>query len=164
MINRVLDSQTADLATLRSLSPQELTDALLALDARALAQLFGRFGDDALAELLAEIDPHDAARLILRLSRPQAADVLEEMPPDDAADVVEELAPQDAETILVEMEHHKARELKHLLAYPPESAGSLMTPDYVAVRPDLTAGQALTALRKLVEGSRDRPLYLRHRP
>lgn len=137
-----------DLKTLRSLPPQQLTDTLLALDSAALAQLFSRVGDDGIAELLAELDSHDAARLILKLSRPQAADVLEEMPPDDAADVVEELPPEDAAPIFVEMERDKARELKHLLAYPPESAGSLMTTDYVAVRPELTAAEALAVLRK----------------
>jgi len=145
--------QPHELTALRSLPPQELADRLLTLDAQALAQMFSRVGDDGVAELLGELDAHDAARLILKLSRAQAADVLEEMPPDDAADVVEELPPEDAAPIFVEMERDKARELKDLLAYPPDSAGSLMTTDYVTVRPELTAAEALAVVRKAAEGA-----------
>jgi magnesium transporter len=138
-----------DLATLRALPYPELAARLDALEPTALAALFTQLGDEALAELLAELDPYDAARLIGRLSRSQAADILEEMDPDDAVDVVEELAPREAEAILTEMEPAEARDVRDLMAYPPESAGRLMTPDFVAIQPELTADQALAILRRV---------------
>lgn len=151
MVPTVLDPQTVDVERLRSLSPQELADFLLALEPPTLAQLVARLGQDAVAELVSELDSSDAARLLLKLSRGQAADVLEEMPPDDAADVLEELSPQQAETLLTEMEKDRARALKGLLAYPPGTAGSLMTPECIVVRPDLTAQEALAVIRRAAE-------------
>jgi magnesium transporter len=71
------------------------------------------------------------------------------MDPDDAADVVGELEPDEAQAILVEMEAPEAEDLRELLAYPPESAAGLMTQDVVTVSPDLTAEQALVAIRRV---------------
>lgn len=146
-----LDVRTADLATLRALPPETLARELQELSAADLAALFTRLGDEALAELIAELDASDAARLLGKLSRAQAADVLEEMAPDDAADVVEELEAPEAEAILIEMEPADARDVRELMAYPPESAGGIMTPEYAAISPDLTADEALLALRALAE-------------
>jgi magnesium transporter len=143
--------RAADAATLRALPPEDLAEALHRLDSAELAALFVRLGDEALAELLAELDVHDSARLISRLSRAQAADVLEEMDPDDAVDVVAELRPETAEALLTEMEPTDARNVRRLMAYPEESAGRLMTLDVVALRPDLTADEALHILRALAE-------------
>ncbi|MCS7236588.1 MAG: magnesium transporter [Armatimonadota bacterium] len=149
MVTAFLDPQTVDFERLRSLSSQELANFLLSLDPPALAQLVTRLGQDAVAELVAELDSHDAARLILKLGRAQAADVLEEMPPDDAADVLEELAPQEAETLLTEMEKDRARALKGLLAYPEGTAGSLMTPEFIAVSSRVRVADAIDLLREV---------------
>src|SRR5207248_7239372 len=145
------DGATPDLAVLRAAPAHELAEALGELSPTELGLVFTRFGDEALAELIAELDPFDAARLLGKLSRAQAADVLEEMDPDDAADVVEELVPQEAEAILVEMEREEAEDVRDLLNYPPESAAGIMTPEFVALSPDLTADQALVALRRVAE-------------
>jgi magnesium transporter len=140
-----------DLSALRAAPPHELAEALGELGAHELGQLFTQLGDEALAELVAELDPFDAARLLGKLSRAQAADVLEEMDPDDAADVVDELVPHEAEAILVEMEQDEAADVRELLSYPPESAAGIMTNEFVALRPDLTADQALLELRRVAE-------------
>ena len=147
----LLDGAAPDLSTLRAAPSHELAQALGELGPSELGSLFTRLGDEALAELIAELDPFDAARLLVKLSRPQAADVLEEMDPDDAADVVDELQPQEAEAILVEMEREEARDVLELLSYPPESAAGIMTPEFVALDPDLTADEALTQLRRVAE-------------
>jgi magnesium transporter len=145
------DVYTADLAALRTLPPEDLAEALHRLDSTELAALFSHLGDEALADLLAELDVHDSARLISKLSRAQAADVLEEMDPDDAVDVVAELHPETAEAVLTEMEPTDAHDVRTLMAYPEDSAGRLMTPDVVALRPDLTADEAMHILRELAE-------------
>ena len=150
----VIDVRTVDLATLRALPRDELTDALYSLSPGELAALFTRLGDEAIAEILADLDSYDAARLIGKLSRPQAADVLEEMAPDDAADVVDELGPLEAEAILVAMQPEEAQDLRELLSYGPDSAGGIMTPEYVALRPDLSAGRG--AHRAAPRGGRSR--------
>src|SRR5689334_2439622 len=142
-------SQGPDLAALRSIPTEELTQGLNELSPAELGRLFTRLGDEGLAELVAEIDAFDAARLLTKLGRAQAADVLEEMDPDDAADVVGELHPSEAEAILHEMEHEEAYDVRQLLTYPPESAAGIMTPDFVAVAPYLTADEALAQLGRV---------------
>jgi magnesium transporter len=140
-----------DLATLRAAPREELTQALAELSPHDLGRLITRLGDEAVAELVSELDAFDAARLLRRLGLAQAADVLEEMDPDDAADVVGELQPEEAEALLVEMEHEEAQDVRGLLAYPPESAAGIMTPDFVAVAPYLTVDEALEQLGRVAE-------------
>src|SRR3954447_12943945 len=140
-----------DLAALRAAPREELAQALADLDPTELGLLVTRLGDEALADIVAELDAFDAARLIGKLGRAQAADVLEEMDPDDAADVMGELRPHEAEAILTEMEEEEAEDVRDLLTYRPESAAGIMTPDFVAVAPYLTADEALTQLGRVAE-------------
>jgi magnesium transporter len=140
-----------DVALLHEAPREELAQALAELTPLELGLLVTRLGDEALADIVAELDAFDAARLLGKLGRAQAADVLEEMDPDDAADVMGELHPREAEAILHEMEHEEAHDVRQLLNYPPESAAGIMTPDYVAVAPYLTADEALAQLGRVAE-------------
>jgi len=56
-----------------------------------------------------------------------------------------------AEAILHEMTQDEARDVRHLLSFPPDSAAGIMTPDFVAVSPYLTADEALTQLGRVAE-------------
>ena len=116
-----------------------------------LSRLFAILGDEALADRLARDDDRDAARILSRMSTAQAADILEEIDPDDATDILEEVDPALVEGLRVAMEPEEAAELRDLMAYPPESAGGIMTPAFVAVAPNLRADQAVAALRRLAE-------------
>ena len=146
-----IDIATIDLAGLQSLPPRDAADGLLELAPPELASLFTRLGDESLAEVLAFLDPFDTARLMTKLSRGQAADVLEEMEPDDAADVMERFDPADQEAILHEMDPEAADDVRALLVYPSDTAGGVMTSAYLRMYPDMTADQALRALRVLAE-------------
>jgi len=145
------NGHTPDLAALHAAPREEFAQALAELSPLELGRLVTRLGDEALADIVAELDPFDAARLIGKLGRAQAADVLEEMDPDDAADVMGELHPRDAEAIFHEMEHEEAQDVRDLLTYPPESAAGIMTTDFVAVAPYLTADEALAQLGRVAE-------------
>jgi magnesium transporter len=134
---------------LKHAAPDEVVALLEELRPAGLAAAVALVGDEPLAEALANADAAGVARLLVKLGRAQAADLLEEMAPDDAADVVEELPSEAAEAVLTEMEPADAADVRALLSYPPESAGGLMTPDFAAVRPDLTVEQALMAIRRV---------------
>ena len=136
-------------ATLQDITEDELNECLVGLDSTELAGLVRLLGDERVADLVEELEPADAARVLHRLSTADAADVLEEMAPDDATDVIEEFDLAEAQAILVEMDADEAAELRSLLGYPPDSAAGVMTPAFVAVRPDLTADEALQAIRQL---------------
>lgn len=119
------------------------------LETAEVAVLLHWLRDDDVAALLGELDPPEAAGILRTLTRPEAADLLEAMAPDDAADVVYQLPGADAEQILVQMEPADAADIRDLLAYPPRSAGGIMTPAFVAVAPNVRVDQATSALRQV---------------
>jgi magnesium transporter len=121
------------------------------LEPSEVAVLLQWLPDEEIPEVLEELSPADAARILRTLTQAQAATLLEEMDPDDAADVVELLPPDEAREILIRMRPEEASELRALSQYPPESAGGLMTPAFVAVRAEATAEEAIAAIRRLVD-------------
>lgn len=119
-----------------------------------LSRLFAFLGDESLAALLARLDDRDAAGILTRMTAAQAADVLEQIEPDIATDIMTEVVasdPEAADTILVEMEPEDAAEIRDLMAYGPDTAGGMMTPEFVAVYPDLRADETVAALRLVAE-------------
>lgn len=159
---RPYQTETEVRGLLGRLSNREVAESLLELEDHDLADLVAQLSNDTIADLLAELDPVEGANLLLRLSRVRAADVLEEMDPDDAADLMlaaGEVDEQAAEDILTEMQPEEAGNLRELLAYPEDSAGGLMTTKVVTVRPDLTAAEALTSVRRLAQEGRTETVY-----
>ncbi len=131
--------------------PSEWADLVPRLDPHEVTTLIRWLPDEELPELLEELEPAQAAQILRTLSIPEAADVLAEMDPDDAADVVEELSDPDADRILIRMRPEDAAEIRELAAYPPDSAGGIMTPAFVAVASGTTAADAIAAIRRLVD-------------
>lgn len=121
------------------------------LDATETSALFDLVGDQEFADLIVRLDDEHAADVLEDLPASDAADVLEELDPDDATDIFGELEPEHSDVIFVQMEPEEAQELRELLAYPPETAGGLMTPAFVSIAPTLRADQAIVALRKVAE-------------
>jgi magnesium transporter len=144
-----------DSARSRVLAEQLVDDDALqlleGLDPEELSHLFVMIGDEALGALLSRLDEHDAADILERMSAAQAADILEEIDPDDATDIFAEVEPAVGEGILVQMEPAEAAEIRELMAYPPDTAGGIMTPAFVAIAPDLRADQTVAALRRVAE-------------
>lgn len=129
--------------------PADWAELVPRLAPKEVAVLIQWLPEAELPELLAELEPSDAAVILRTLSQAAAADVLEAMDPDDAADVVDELPKAEAEQILIQMEPAEAAEIRTLLAFPPDSAGGVMTPAFVAVDPTVRADQAIGALRRV---------------
>ena len=71
------------------------------------------------------------------------------MSPDDAADLVADLSDRSRDEILALMEHDEAEEVRDLLAFPEDSAGGLMTTEFVGVPATLTAAETIDRLREL---------------
>ncbi|MCO5221854.1 MAG: magnesium transporter [Thermomicrobiales bacterium] len=122
-----------------------------AIDASETRALFDLIGNEAFADLIVRLNDEHAADVLELIPASDAADVLEELDPDDATDIFGELEPEHSGVILVQMEPAEAQELQELLAYPPETAGGLMTPAFVSIAPTLRADQAVVALRKVAE-------------
>lgn len=121
------------------------------LNATELRTLVSFLPEAELSDLLSEIEPIEAARILQTFSHPQAADLLEAMAPDDATDVIDEMPKEQVEQILIQMEPADAAEIRELMSYPPDSAGGIMTPGFVAIAPTLRAAQAIAALQRVSE-------------
>jgi CBS domain-containing protein len=128
----------ADLATIiDQLAPKDRAGVLAALDDEAAADVFEEMEPETQVEVLEDLDPN------------RAADILEEMSPDDAADLVADLSDETREELLALMERDEAEELGELLAYPEDTAGGMMTTEFVALPASLTCAQAIDRLREL---------------
>jgi magnesium transporter len=131
--------------------PSDWAELVPRLDPEEVAVLIRWLPDEELPEILEELSPTEAARILRTLSQPEAAAILAGMDPDDAADVVEELPSPEADQILIRMAPEEAAEIRELAGYDPDTAGGLMTPEFVAVARDAKASEAIAAIRRLVD-------------
>jgi len=97
------------------------------------------------ADILENLDEADAAELVTSLSQESAIRIINEMEPDEAADLLGDIHPDQAQIILEALENPD--EVRPLLLHADESAGGLMTSEYLALRTRMTAADAITAIR-----------------
>ena len=136
-------------AGLAELHPADLATIIDQLAPRDRAGVLASLGDDAVADAIEEMEPETQVEVLEDLEPDRAADILEEMSPDDAADLVADLSETTRQEILSLMEKDEAEEVQELLGYPEESAGGIMTTEYIALPANVTAGQAIDKLREL---------------
>jgi Mg2+ transporter MgtE len=109
--------------------------------------VFQQLDLETAAEALQEVEPEMQAAIVSDLPEERAADILEEMDPDEAADLLQDL-PEDRRDELVElMDKEEAQDVEELLTHSEDSAGGIMTTDFVALPRELTAAQAIDELR-----------------
>lgn len=133
---------------LNDLHPADLAEIISDLTRSESDKFLASLDVATVAEALEEVEPEFQASLVETMPDERVADVLEEMSPDEAADLLHELSEERSEDILNLMEKDEAADVRKLLAYPFDTAGGLMTTEYVSVRPDLTAGEAIEELRR----------------
>ena len=93
-------------------------------------------------------DSELAAEVLTELPENRASDIVSEMSSDDAADLIFELDEDDREAILDLFEEEDANEVQKLMNYPPDTAGGLMTTEYVAVPAHVSAAAAIEMIRE----------------
>jgi CBS domain-containing protein len=133
---------------LNDLHPADLAEIISDLTRSESDKFLASLDVATVAEALEEVEPEFQASLVETMPDERVADVLEEMSPDEAADLLHELSDERSEDILNLMEKDEAADVRKLLAYPFDTAGGLMTTEYVSVRPDLTASEAIEELRR----------------
>lgn len=136
---------------LRRLNPADLADILSELSALDRAVVVANLDDETAAAAMEEMDIELQKSVLDSVESEKAADILDEIDPDDAADLVGDLPKERADELLRLMEPEEASDVKALLAYPDDSAGGLMTPEFVTLPVNLTAQEAIERLREMAE-------------
>ena len=136
---------------LAELHPVDLARIVDALSYRESAEIVAALDDETAAETLEEVSDERVADLLEGMDQERAADILEEMAPGAAADALEDLDEEVAEQLLARMEPEEAADVQALLEYDEDSAGRIMTTDFVRVLENTTVGEALTLIRSLEE-------------
>ncbi len=135
--DKISELHPADLAEIISdLSRAEGSKLLESLDVRTVA------------DALEEVEPEFQASLVESMPDAKVADVLGEMAPDEAADLLAELPEERSQELLNLMEDEDAEDVRKLLSFAEDTAGGIMTTEYISIRPDLTAGEAISVLRQ----------------
>jgi CBS domain-containing protein/sporulation protein YlmC with PRC-barrel domain len=136
-------------AGLQELHPADLASIIDQLAPRDRAGVLAVLDDEAAADVFEEMEPETQVEVIEDLEPERAADILEEMSPDDAADLIADLSDAARDEILPLMDREEAEEVTELLGYPEDSAGGIMTTEFVTMDEQLTADQAIARLREL---------------
>jgi len=130
-----------------SLAAPEVTERLLELDAQERVLLFRALPRELAAAVFAKLRPATRDRLVLELTDRETRQLLADLQPDDRTSLLGELPGRVTQRLLNMVPPEERAVTLELLGYPEDSVGRLMTPDYLALRPDWTVGRALEHVR-----------------
>ncbi len=140
---------SADLSSfLTEIHPADLAEWLLDLEASERWTIFESLNGEARAELLEQLEDEIAQELLERISPEQLTEIIDELPSDEGADLLSAVEPHVAERVLSKLEAERAGELRELSSYPADTAGGLMTVDYVSVQEGSAISDAIKLLKQ----------------
>ena len=127
----------------------DLSIVFRSLSLHAQHKLFNMIEDtEKKGILLSELDENDFPGFVEDLDIDDIVEVLEQMPADDVADLIVRLPKEKADTILDKMNQEGSDEVEGLLSYGDDTAGGIMVPDFIALKEDSTAKEAIESLQK----------------
>ena len=130
------------------LEPADIADLFDDLPEEMLPLLFRLLPKEPAAELFVELEPDVQEMLIRGFSNTELKEVLDELYLDDAVDIVEEMPAGVVKRILKHADPDTRKSINEILKYPEDSAGALMTTEFVDLKRDMTVEDALKRIRR----------------
>ncbi len=136
---------------LSRLHPVEIAQLAERLSPIHRTEIVESLDDEIAADTLEEMSTENQARILEEMDEERAADILEEMSPDDAVDVLGEMDEEKAQELFDLMEDEEKADVAELMSFAHDTAGGLMTTEFVTFPKDLTVAQAIARLREMAE-------------
>lgn len=137
-------------AELSQMNEADIAAMLSDMADESIPILFRLLPKDLAADTFALMDSDDQELLIRGFSDNELKEVFDELYVDDAADIVEEMPANVVKRILKNTAPEMRHMINEILKYPVSSAGSLMTTDYISLRPDMTVNDAIKRIRRTI--------------
>jgi magnesium transporter len=156
----LLEESPADLAAeTEEIHPADLADVAEALDRDKLQAFLAALGPARAADVLEYLDEELRTEFLESVTPRQAAELVSQMTPDDRADTLEEIDEEHVEDILSEITPEARQETERLLSYEPDTAGGLMTTEFVSVAANMTVEAALENVRAVARSGRKEAMH-----
>ncbi|HKO56789.1 MAG TPA: magnesium transporter [Thermoanaerobaculia bacterium] len=135
------------------LHPSDVADLIIALPSDEEAFVFRVLPKEQAGQVFSYLPPDHQQDLIESLTNEQVRSVLQSMNPDDRTRLLEEMPAVVTRRLMGNLAPEDLKNVRWLLGYPEETAGRYMTPRYVTIRPDMTAGEAIDHIRRTGQGA-----------
>lgn len=126
----------------------DAAEFLTLLEPKQQTVVFRMLKKDAAAEIFAELEPDIQENIVVTLSDREIGEIFEELYTDDAVDMLEEMPSNVVKRVLKNATKETRAEINRYLAYPEDSAGSVMTGEFIDLKADMTCAQAIEHIRK----------------
>ncbi len=133
---------------LTTMNPVDIALLFSQLQDQKIALLFRLLPKELAAETFVEMEPEEQEALIQGFSDNELKEVLDELYVDDAADLAEEMPANVVRRILAQADPQLRLSINQILRYPENSAGAMMTTEYVSLKPDMTVGESILRIRR----------------
>ena len=133
----------------QDMNEADIADAVEQLEPEGRVILFRALSKDMAAEVFAYLSPDTKEALVSQLTAPELGRIVDELFLDDAADLVEELPADVVKRILENASPETRRGINQLLQYQEDSAGSIMTTEYISLKPDMNVEESFRHIREV---------------
>ena len=135
---KIADMNIADIATVMEEMEEEELLKIVRILPKSMA-----------ADVFSYLEVENQQYIITRLSEKEAGNIIDNLMADDATDLLEEMPANVVKKLLASASAETRRDINHLLQYPEESAGSIMTVEYVDLKENMTVEEAIARIRQV---------------
>lgn len=132
-----------------TMNPSDIAEVLSDVDEKTLPKLFRLLPKEEAAEAFVEMDPELQEILINAFSAKELHEVMDELYVDDAADLVDEMPANVVKRVLAAADPQMRKDINRILEYPENSAGAVMTTEYITLRPAMTVREAIEKIKRV---------------